>query len=68
MSNVANILEDYQSADNERRLYLYLSHHCLREEFQKIEMKDRTLDAHSCKYELKNAAWIGLLKDKILAS
>jgi hypothetical protein len=40
MKDVENIIEEYRNADSEKRLYLFLSHRSLRDEFITIDQRD----------------------------
>jgi hypothetical protein len=66
MPKAANTLENYRFIDDQRRSFF--CYRRLSDEFQKIEMKNRSLTAQSLKYEMKNPSWIRLLKDEILAA
>lgn len=37
------IIEEYQNADYEKRLYLFLSHRSLRDEFLEIDQRDMSV-------------------------
>jgi len=43
MINNHPIIEDYRNADNEKRMYLFLSHRSLRDEFIEIDQRDASL-------------------------
>ena len=43
MKDIKNTLEEYRSADAEKRLYLFLSHRSLRDEFIKIDQSDASV-------------------------
>jgi hypothetical protein len=40
VENIKNILEEYRNADAEKRLYLFLSHRSLRDEFIAIDQSE----------------------------
>ena len=40
MNDIKNILEEYRNADAEKRLYLFLSHRSLRDEFITIDQSE----------------------------
>ena len=40
MENIKNIIEEYRNSDAEKRLYLFLSHRSLRDEFINIDQSD----------------------------
>jgi len=39
-----NIIEEYRNADAEKRLYLFLSHRSLRDEFLEIDQSDTSVE------------------------
>jgi hypothetical protein len=43
MINHHRIIEEYRNADTEKRMYLFLSHRSLRDEFIKIDQRDASL-------------------------
>jgi len=43
MRNNQNIIEEYRNADSEKRLYLFLSHRSLRDEFLEIDQSDTSV-------------------------
>jgi len=44
MRDYKNIIEEYRHADFEKRLYLFLSHRSLRDEFLEIDQSDRSVE------------------------
>jgi len=44
MRDYKNIIDEYRSADSEKRLYLFLSHRSLRDEFLEIDQSDTSLE------------------------
>ena len=64
MKDLQTILEDYRTADDERRLFLFLEHRLLRSEFVQIELEKyqaRLLEtAASGKKRAKGSAWRSL--------
>ena len=38
-----NIIEEYRNADSEKRLYLFLSHRSVRDEFLEIDQSDTSV-------------------------
>ena len=43
MRNNKNIIEEYRNADSEKRLYLFLSHRSVRDEFLEIDQSDTSV-------------------------
>ena len=43
MEDIKNILEEYRNADEEKRLYLFLSHRSFRDEFITIDQSDASI-------------------------
>jgi hypothetical protein len=43
MRDIQNIIEEYRNADAEKRLYLFLSHRSLRDEFINIDQRDASV-------------------------
>ena len=43
MKNSENIIEEYRNADFEKRLYLFLSHRSLRDEFLEIDQSETSV-------------------------
>ena len=43
MRDSKNIIEEYRDADAEKRLYLFLSHRSLRDEFLEIDQSDTSV-------------------------
>jgi len=43
MRDYKNIIEEYRNADSEKRLYLFLSHRSLRDEFLEIDQNDKAV-------------------------
>lgn len=43
MEDIKNTLEEYRNADAEKRLYLFLSHRSLRDEFIHIDQSDTSI-------------------------
>ena len=43
MRDSKNIIEEYRNADSEKRLYLFLSHRSLRDEFLEIDQSDTSV-------------------------
>lgn len=41
MKDYKNIIEEYRNADSEKRVYLFLSHRSLRDEFLDIDQSDK---------------------------
>jgi hypothetical protein len=44
MRDHKNIIEEYRHADFEKRLYLFLSHRSLRDEFLEIDQSDTSVE------------------------
>lgn len=44
MRDYKNIIEEYRNADFEKRLYLFLSHRSLRDEFLEIDQSDTSVE------------------------
>lgn len=44
MRDYKNIIEEYRNADSEKRLYLFLSHRSLRDEFLDIDQSDTPVE------------------------
>ena len=44
MRDRKNIIEEYRHADSEKRLYLFLSHRSLRDEFLEIDQSDTSVE------------------------
>ena len=44
MRDYKEIIEEYRNADSEKRLYLFLSHRSLRDEFLEIDQRDTPLE------------------------
>lgn len=43
MRDYKNIIEEYRHADSEKRVYLFLSHRSLRDEFLDIDQRDTSV-------------------------
>ena len=43
MRDYKNIIEEYRNADSEKRVYLFLSHRSLRDEFLDIDQSDTSV-------------------------
>ena len=43
MKDNKNIIEEYRNADSEKRVYLFLSHRSLRDEFLEIDQSDTSV-------------------------
>ncbi len=43
MKDNKNIVEEYRNADSEKRVYLFLSHRSLRDEFLEIDQSDTSV-------------------------
>jgi hypothetical protein len=44
MRDYKDIKEEYRNADSEKRLYLFLSHRSLRDEFLEIDQSDTSVE------------------------
>ena len=44
MKNTNHIIEEYRNADSEKRLYLFLSHRSLRDDFLEIDQSDASVE------------------------
>jgi hypothetical protein len=44
MRDYKNIIEEYRNADSEKRLYLFLSHRSLRDDFLEIDQSDASVE------------------------
>jgi hypothetical protein len=65
MPDIKEIVADYRNADDERRLYLWLTHIDLREEFLDISMSNRQIAQRSPTPEKKKKAFIGVWRNLI---